>query len=342
LDDFYNTLIAFRERDVNGNGIRDEVAMVSTDTFGLGIASWFGLGNDMISFMDNKAVSPWYHPNVRAFFTYMNKLYKAGVLLFSSEGGDMAANRVGFVADYASATWNEASIIVPDGAIKPYFNPFVIEAVPGTPARVYDDESGYSIYRGYIMAAIPAGSKNIPLDVKFMDYLMSDEYHTLATNGIEGYNFVWGPDGNPQTIPIQNPPPRDIDLAPPEELWLTGILPGWRTNDRDLEFTRVQDFGKTSGFTDFRGDFYKKFLNDQYPSIQGESILAFPTAKEVDRMVAITTDLKTYSSELVTALIMGEKSIDNWNSYINDLKRLGLDELISIGQARIDRGRNIQ
>jgi hypothetical protein len=34
---------------------------------------------------------------------------------------------------------------------------------------------------------------------------------------------------------------------------------------------------------------------------------------------------------------MGEKSLDNWNTYLADLKRLGLDELISIYQARLDR-----
>jgi hypothetical protein len=34
---------------------------------------------------------------------------------------------------------------------------------------------------------------------------------------------------------------------------------------------------------------------------------------------------------------MGEKSLGNWDSYIADLKRLGLDEYVGIHQARIDR-----
>jgi hypothetical protein len=100
-------------------------------------------------------------------------------------------------------------------------------------------------------------------------------------------------------------------------------------------------FGETSGYRDFRADFYRKFLNDEYPTVQGDNILAFPTAQEVDRISVLTTDLKTYSSELITGLIMGTKSISNWDSYINDLKRLGLDELISISQARIDRGKRL-
>jgi len=34
---------------------------------------------------------------------------------------------------------------------------------------------------------------------------------------------------------------------------------------------------------------------------------------------------------------MGQKSMDDWDSYIKDLKDLGLDEMISINQARYDR-----
>jgi hypothetical protein len=65
--------------------------------------------------------------------------------------------------------------------------------------------------------------------------------------------------------------------------------------------------------------------------------MGFPTIEEVNRIAEITTDLNTYSSELVTALVMGEKSLDNWNVYMSDLSRLGLDELIGIYQSRIDR-----
>ncbi|MDR2617783.1 MAG: hypothetical protein LBC62_02825 [Treponema sp.] len=70
-----------------------------------------------------------------------------------------------------------------------------------------------------------------------------------------------------------------------------------------------------------------------------ESVLTFPTAKEVERIAAISPDLNTYSNELISALILGEKSLANWDSYISDLKRLGLDELIGIFQARMDRAK---
>lgn len=342
LDEFYNTLVTFRDKDVNGNGLKDEVANISTSNFGQGIAPWFGLGNDLVSFIDDTAVSPWYQPNVKAYFEYMNKLYKSGLLLVSSEGGDMAANRVAFTVNYVSATWDETTVIAPEGAAKPYYNPIVIQAVAGTPPRVYDEEQGYTIYRGSILTAVPSGSKNIPLAVKLMDYLLTDDFRTLAEYGIEGYNLKYGPDGKPQYVEASDPLPRDKSINHPDDLWYGCFIPGWRRRDREIEYNDIINFGKKWGYPEFRADFYSKFLNDDYPIIQGATILAFPTAKEVDRMAALSTDLKTYHSELVAALIMGTKSLANWDSYIADLKRLGLDELIAINQAQVDRGRKIQ
>ena len=67
------------------------------------------------------------------------------------------------------------------------------------------------------------------------------------------------------------------------------------------------------------------------------TMLAVATADEADRTTEILSDLDTYSQELLTKLILGQKSLDDWDSYMADLKRLGLDELIGIYQARYDR-----
>lgn len=66
-------------------------------------------------------------------------------------------------------------------------------------------------------------------------------------------------------------------------------------------------------------------------------MLAVATQEETKRTSEILTDLDTYSQELLTKLILGQKSLDDWDSYMDDLKRLGLDELIGIYQGRYDR-----
>ena len=59
--------------------------------------------------------------------------------------------------------------------------------------------------------------------------------------------------------------------------------------------------------------------------------------EELDTISSITSDLTTYSEELLTKLILGQQSMDDWDTYMAALERLGLDQLIEINQARYDR-----
>ena len=75
----------------------------------------------------------------------------------------------------------------------------------------------------------------------------------------------------------------------------------------------------------------------RWKAVSYTHLLAIPTVEEINKTNEISTDLETYSKELLTKLIMGEKSLDDWDSYIQDLKDLGLDDLIAVQQARVDR-----
>ena len=67
------------------------------------------------------------------------------------------------------------------------------------------------------------------------------------------------------------------------------------------------------------------------------TMLEVANQEETKRTSEILTDLDTYSQELLTKLILGQKSLDDWDSYMDDLKRLGLDELNEIYQGRNER-----
>jgi hypothetical protein len=99
------------------------------------------------------------------------------------------------------------------------------------------------------------------------------------------------------------------------------------------------EVGKTIGYPegltlklDFLDDYAGKRLWTLY-----NVFLAQATDTEIARTAELSPDFNTYQSELITGLVMGTKSLNNWDSYIADLKRLGLDELIAINQAQYDR-----
>ncbi|GHU00241.1 hypothetical protein FACS1894142_8370 [Spirochaetia bacterium] len=197
------------------------------------------------------------------------------------------------------------------------------------------------------MQAVPAGSKNIEKVVALIDYLVSDEWQILAYYGVEGYNFRYLADGSMEMFTTAEVQAQ----VPPGYTSMGGVPAGWQNlfphltvlKNRVDEYQNFQNLGREMGYADgfqIRTDFMNDFYNNKYLfELGAEVLLTFPTAKEIARIAQITPDLETYSSELITGLIMGEKSMDNWNTYMADLKRLGLDELIAINQARVDRGR---
>jgi hypothetical protein len=336
LDEFYNAISAFQQKDMNKNGVKDEVAQLSMEDFNTGVAQWFGLGDQMVSAIEYKAVSPWYQPHVQEYITYMNRLYKAGLIMVDAEGGAMQANRIGYERSWILETWNEPGISVPQGAANAYFVPFVLQATADNPARVWL-QSGRVV--SWTPAFIPAKAKNVEGVVRIFDYQVSKDYAILTESGIEGYTFKYDSNGNiVKGESGSNSVGLDVELVKGAlpSMWANGsIIPRHVIADTNFEILSV-----TAAGYKLKADFALSLYNKEYPFIMDRgSFLAFPTTNELERVAAITPDLTTYSSELLASLIMGEKSLANWNTYMSDLKRLGLDELIGIFQARLDRGR---
>jgi hypothetical protein len=336
LEEFYNALLSFQQNDMNKNGIRDETAQISTEDFNTGVAQWFGLGDQLVSAIDYRAISPWYQPHVREYITYLNRLYTAGLIRADDESGAMQANRIGYERSWILETWNEPGIDVPQDAAKPCFVPFIIQAAADNPARIWL-QSGRVV--SWTPAFIPAGAKNAEGAVRIIDYQVSKDYAILSEAGIENYSFRYDSGGN-----IVKGEPRsanvgmDINLirSALPALWTNGsIIPRHVITDTNYEVLSVLAMGYK-----LKADFALSLYNKTYPFIMDrESYLAFPTAEELERISAITPGLNTYSSALLTSLITGEKTLDGWDSYLANLKRLGLDELIGIYQARLDRAR---
>ena len=66
------------------------------------------------------------------------------------------------------------------------------------------------------------------------------------------------------------------------------------------------------------------------------------TKAENDRMVVLTNDIDTYVGQMIAKFVMGEESLDKWDDYVGNLKKLNIDELIKIKQDAYDRWTNIK
>lgn len=61
------------------------------------------------------------------------------------------------------------------------------------------------------------------------------------------------------------------------------------------------------------------------------------TAEESSAYSAITTDLDTFISENVVKFILGQKSMDEYDAFIEQIHAMGLEEMIAYQQAALDR-----
>ena len=65
--------------------------------------------------------------------------------------------------------------------------------------------------------------------------------------------------------------------------------------------------------------------------------LALPTDEEVETLDMYTADLDMAMTDLFVELINGNKDMDKLDSYLDELRAYGLDEVIAVYQARYDR-----
>ena len=65
--------------------------------------------------------------------------------------------------------------------------------------------------------------------------------------------------------------------------------------------------------------------------------LALPTDEEVETLAEYNADLTTAMNDLFVELIRGDKDIEKLDEYLEELRDLGLDEVIGVYQSRYNR-----
>jgi hypothetical protein len=95
-----------------------------------------------------------------------------------------------------------------------------------------------------------------------------------------------------------------------------------------------------TGFADKAAAIENVYMNGDayaYTYLGTEAEIAVATEEEIDTISDIQIDIDTYCTELLSKLIIGDESLEDWDSYIEDMKGLGLDKMIEITQTRFDR-----
>lgn len=163
---------------------------------------------------------------------------------------------------------------------------------------------------------------------RYIDYIYGDEGVLLANYGVEGETFEYDADGNPRlTELVTNNPDYTYNLA-------LNIY----TCDRQTPIPFVIDEQKA------RND----YSQDQLDSIAvwneaTDGLYNLPkigvnlTADELEEYNGKYSDIDTYLDESVSKFIVGDKSLDEFDAFVQQLEDMGIGDCIEIYQTAYDR-----
>ncbi|HOJ10117.1 MAG TPA: extracellular solute-binding protein [Clostridiales bacterium] len=343
-DEFYKVLKAFKESDPNNNGKADEYPLVG----GTGDSqdpSIFLMNSFVYDDADNRflvkdgklsvayATDAW-----REGLRYMNKLCTEKLLdpiSFTQDNSQLRA-MANNPDDCIVGSFAFTSITLLPVATSPYINDF--EGLPPLEGPAGVRFASYSPAAVLNRWFVTRDCKNPELAFRVGDSLFNEEAFIKARYGVENQDWSAPKQGDISYYDEFGYKPMFVQ---DNNIWSSSQNSHWRNNipaftvnvlqggvwkDRDpLYYSRriALTVGKYHEYKPEPGTFVPLLnLNED----------------EINQVSEIQATLKTYVNECKTRFIMGDMSIEkDWNSYLAEIKRIGLDKFLEVCQAAYDR-----
>ncbi|UQZ85559.1 Lipoprotein LipO precursor [Paenibacillus konkukensis] len=339
MDEFYEVLKAFKEKDPNGNGKADEIPMSgykegngsSGDEFFRSFYGSWGFGGNsgiIAPYMDvDKDGKVRYIATDNTFkemLTFFNKLWKEDLIdkeIFSQnmnqEVAKIDSERIGYVAKGNNNLWmgKNRSNYVQNPVLKAIDGPVYWT---GISPKVRDTGS----------FVITSKNPNPAATLRWGDYFLSEEGTALARLGIEGVTYTVGSDGFYKLKDefANNPKGLTVDEALSEyTIFQGGGIPQRVTQKVDQSAAVLPEMIKNKDVV--------------RPNLVPEEKLMIPnfTEQENIELSSYATDIKAYTDEQVIKFITGAKPLSEWDKYVSTLNKMQLDKYMAIYQAAYDR-----
>ena len=183
--------------------------------------------------------------------------------------------------------------------------------------QIYD-KSGVS-------AAISTQCKNVEAAAWLLDWMYSEEGNLCCNYGIEGMTYE---------IKDGVPTYTDVIMKNPDGLSVANALAAYTR--ASTSGVCVQDEGYIEQY--YEQDNQKEALELSKKTDMGEHFFP-PTsvaAENTERYADIMNNVKTLSDEMEAQFISGNVSLDEWDSYIKQLKDFGIEDAIVMMQEAYD------
>lgn len=328
IDDWYTVLTAFKENDMNNNGDPDdEIPFVSKGlgavlnfSWAWGIRKTFYMDGDKVKF---GAIQPEY----KDYLATMAKWYSEGLIdpdFAATDSTSFDAKVTGSLAGsyYGQIIGNMGRFTQ---SVREDLPEFELVGVPfpiGPAGKSYGSMNYAVLDQG---TAITTSCKHLKEATEYLDYGYGEEGHMVFNFGIEGESYTME-DGEPKytDVVLNNP---DLPVANALIRYAMSISSGPFVQD-------VRYFWQNLTYPE-QIEAVKTWSESCDPSLMLPPVTL--TAEESQRQAAIMSEINTYVDEMTTKFIMGEESLDKFDQFVDQIKKMNIDEALKIQQAAVDR-----
>lgn len=277
-------------------------------------------------------------PGMKEYLKFMNRLYTNGIIssdFFSATNEDLSTQArldfgLGTNSLISTAASNTSDILmnVTDETFEMAVLPYV-----GSDAGM-ENHVGANTLVGLMknkdVWAFSADCKDIDPLLDLVEWLFSDDAYLLTNYGVEGETYTLDENGKPQYT--------DLIVNNPDGLSYFFASYVYATNAASNFFPFLNDMSRT--FYDFNDNQWAVYndlrvLSDcsgNYPTY------AVMTTEETTEYNSIDSDLSTYVDSAILEFITGAVDIEKgFDSYVEKLYDMGLQDMIDIKQAAYDR-----
>lgn len=329
IDEWEKVLIAFRDKDPNGNGKKDEIPLTAVPNF------WGAFGLTMENYYVNpegEFTFAGMGPRFESYLKTMHRWYEEGLINSEYPTMDTKTRDAFITGDISGAfvgyTGSQYGNYIAAKKDDPEFKLVGAPWPKGEDGIAWTPQIGYKRVIQTATAAISAKSKNIDAALKLLDSFYTEENTELLNWGIEGVTYTKTENGNEFKEEILHSQDGKGPIAALAPYAIPSI--GW--------YPRV-----------FDSDAYRA-LTLPYPEMQEASALwasadtsllnkqAFVFSDEESKeMAKITASLQSYCQEMYQKFVTGHESLDMYAEYEKNLKDMGIERLIEIYKASYDR-----
>ena len=349
IEDFKEMLIAFRDRDPNGNGLKDEIPLSGMIQYGAGIDGFLmrafiysqgnlgegGLGR---MYLDNgKITAAFAQPEFKDGLLYMNDLYNEGLIDPDS-----------FVQDinkYLALGENPDTVLMgagtgPHMGVFTYFNGesgrwLEYKAMPPLEGPNGLRVSRYYPHYGGGAWAITDKAKNPEAALRLGDAFYEEDVLLHNLYGREGIEWAWAETG-------------ELGINGLQAIWKALVGRGeingtswWNQAGPTIQSAAFRLGQMSKGPEDLETVLFNETKEKMEP-YQVDINMIIPPLTYDEEVIAehaeLGSTLGTYVNEMIARFIVGDADIETgWDDYLAELDNIGLPRYIELMQEAYDK-----